>query len=197
MKLIFSLVAACALIYLPLFLYTQIAVMLERIRTFGYTWEDHQKIVEGLPVFRLRIPFWPEIKQLFRVSPILVIMVSTLILGLIAFLVASRFMKGRHKTEYERKSYSRLLNRWQRKRGLCRIEYTATKHFNVYGGKGLVTRHTPRVLLETILKPLYIVHNRIAEEYNWPRRKWWNLQKGRALNENEARIEGFDVNRRL
>ena len=181
MKWIFSLLAAGGLIYLPLFLYTQIAVVLERIRMFGYTWADHEKIVEGLPVFKLRIPFEVQIRNLFRIRPLLVMGIMILILGVIFFIAAGDLLAKRYKSGYDRKSYSRLLHRWQRKRGLCRIEYTATKHFNVYGGKGLITRHTPRVLLETILKPLYIVHNRIAEEYNWPRRRWWNLQKGRRV----------------
>ena len=194
MKLLISIITICGLIYLPLFLYTQIAVMLERIRIYGYKLKDHEKIIEGLPIFKLRIPFDVQFRQFYLKSPI---KASLLLIGGIAFLIAittGPYLERRFKTPYDRKSFSRLLHTWQRKRGLCRIQYTATKRFNIYGQKGVVTRYTIRCFLEYIFRPVYILQNRIAQEYNWPRRMWWNLQKPRVIDADTERIESLSVN---
>lgn len=194
MKLLISILVACALIYLPLFLYTQIAVILERINTYGYTLADHEQILEGIPIFRIRIPFEMQIRESFRVRPLLTVMVITCVISLIIFIYAGEYISRRLKSGYDRKSFSRLLHTWQRKRGLCRIQYTATKRFNIYGEKGVVTRHTIRCFLEYIFRPVYILQNRIAQEYNWPRRRWWNLQKARVIITDTEKIEGLVVN---
>ena len=185
LKFLISILSTCLLIYLPLFLYTQIAEILYRINAYGYTLADHEAILEGIPVWKLKIPFAMEIRRQFEIRPFTTVLIGTSIIGFLIVTFAGGYISKRFKTGYDRKSYSHLMSRLQRKRGLCRIEYTATKRFNVYGGKGLVTRHTPRVLLETIFRPLYILQNKIAEEYNWPRRRWWNLQKGHIVIENK------------
>ncbi len=181
LKSLISILSICALIYLPLFLYTQIAVILERINTYGYTLSDHENILEGIPVFKIRIPFEMQIREAFKVKPLLTTIVITCVISIIIFLFAGEYISKRRKTGYDRKSFSHLQSRWQRKRGLCRIEYTATRRFNVYGGKGLVTRHTIRCFFDWLIRPLLILENRIAQEYNWPRKYWWNLQKGRVV----------------
>lgn len=183
LKSVISILSICCLIYLPLFLYTQIALILERINTYGYTLADHEKILEGLPVFRLRIPFEMQIKESFRVRPLFTVGLITCVIGLIVFICIGEYIGRRFKSGYDRKSYKHLLTRRQRKRGLCRIEYTATKHFNVFKQKGVVTRHTLRCFCDWLIKPLLILENKIAEEYNWPRRYRWNLQKGRRIKE--------------
>ena len=182
-KTILAIAAVGMLIYLPLFLYSQISIVLERINTFGYKLADHEKLIEGLPEFRLRIPFEMQIKNQFQIRPLSVIGVGAAIFAFLVYAYAGEYLTRRFKTRYDRKSFSHLLTKHQRKRGLCRIEYTATKRFNVYGGKGLITRHTIRCFLCFIFKPIYIIQNKIAEEYNWPRRRWWNLQKGRVIKD--------------
>lgn len=189
LKFLISILSTCLLIYLPLFLYTQIAEILYRINAYGYTLADHEAILEGIPVWKLKIPFAMEIRRQFEIRPFMTVLIGTSIIGFLIVAFAGGYISKRFKTGYDRKSYSHLMSRLQRKRGLCRIEYTATKRFNVYGGKGLVTRHTPRVLLETVFRPLYILQNRIAEEYNWPRRRWWNLQKARVVSQDRERAK--------
>ena len=181
LRSLISILSVCLLIYLPLFLYTQIAEILYRINEYGYTLEDHGKILEGIPVWKLKIPFENEIRQQFAIRPFTVIVIGTAAVLFLIYAYAGEYLTRRLKTKYDRKSYSHLMTKLQRKRGLCRIEYTATRSFNVYGGKGKITRHTPRVFLETLFRPLYFLQNRIAEEYNWPKRRWWNLQKRRVI----------------
>ena len=189
LRSLISILSTCLLIYLPLFLYTQIAEILYRINAYGYTLADHEAILEGIPVWKLKIPFEMEIRRQFEIRPFATIAIGTFIISFLIVTFAGGYISKRFKTRYDRKSYSHLMSRFQRKRGLCRIEYTATKHFNIYGGKGLITRHTPRVLLETIFRPLYILQNKIAEEYNWPRRRWWNLQKARVVSQDRERAK--------
>ena len=127
LKSVISILSVCCLIYLPLFLYTQIAVILERINTYGYTLADHEEILEGLPVFKLRIPFDLQIKESFKVRLLFTVGLLTCVIGLIIFICAGEFIGRRFKSGYDRKSYKHLLTKRQRKRGLCRIEYTAEK----------------------------------------------------------------------
>ena len=81
LKFLISLLSACLLIYLPLFLYTQIAEILYRINTHGYTLADHEMILDGIPVWKLKIPFEMEIKRQFEIRPFTTVVIGTVIIG--------------------------------------------------------------------------------------------------------------------
>ena len=206
MELIFDLILLIAMIYAGLFVYTQLWTVFTLIKTFGYTYKDLGKIMSCLPNWNLRIPFnigmidsdlHPDFslnpEGMFRVKYdwFLLVPVFLLLIIIVAVYLYFKIYSGRRKTKYERESFGHVMSRFERKRGLCRIEYTATKHFNVYGGKGKITRHTPRVFIELILRPLYILENKLADEYNWPQKYRWNLQKGRIPLVDEGIIEGL------
>ena len=71
----------------------------------------------------------------------------------------------RQKSKYEKKSYSKLLTRWQRKRGTVRIQYD---------DHGKITRKTLECMYDRLMLPITRYQNKICLYYLLPENKRWN-----------------------
>lgn len=69
------------------------------------------------------------------------------------------------KSKYEKNSYTKLLTRFQRKRGTVRTQYD---------NHGQVTRNTLECLYDDLMKPITKLQNDICTHFLLPERKKWN-----------------------
>lgn len=80
-------------------------------------------------------------------------------------LISKDFIFKTGKSKYEKNSYSKLLTRFQRKRGSVRTQYDDHGH---------ITRNTLECMYDDLMKPITKLQNDICAHFHLPERKKWN-----------------------
>ena len=141
----------------------------------------------GLPVTAWNLPQW-DVMAIWKMDYSMLVKVMT-VLAILAVILTFLFKRNlfsfrRLKTRYEKENYFHLQRRYERKRGLNRIQYD--RH-------GKITRKTLECALEFILRPLYIAQNALANYYNRPVQEKWNLQRKRFISADIEIIKTLDT----
>lgn len=89
---------------------------------------------------------------------------ATCVLLLLVLLFSAATSKKR-KSKYEKENYSKLLTKFQRKRGTVRVQYD---------DNGKITRDTLECWYDDLMKPITRLQNKICFHFHLPERKKWN-----------------------
>ncbi len=105
-----------------------------------------------------------SILQQKQYQPIITVLIMLSILLFIWMLIKDIGIQ-KSKSKYEKKSYNKLLTRYQRKRGTVRVQYD---------DNGNITRNTLECFYDNLMKPITRLQNKICFHYHLPESKRWN-----------------------